>query len=133
MGFIFIIPLGALAAWSIFAVYRWLRNGEFTKKWLRAYVVLILAGLMVGVWFAFFIQYKVGNTHLEGFPIPAGISTREAPDAPWKTAILPASIRIGADVTNLLGGVALSLAPIAVAAFFHENRGKGPFTNPNSP
>ena len=44
---------------------------------------------------------------------------------------MPVSIRIGAMVTNVLCGVALCLAPIAVAAFFKENRGKlDPSANP---
>ncbi|HZV33244.1 MAG TPA: hypothetical protein VFB72_01605, partial [Verrucomicrobiae bacterium] len=85
MGFIVIIPIATLAVWAIFAIARWLRRGDFGPKWWRAFGVLALVGLLVGVWFAFFIQYKVANTHLEGFPIPVAIATREKPDAPWKT------------------------------------------------
>jgi hypothetical protein len=133
MGFIIIIPLAALAAWSIFAITRWLRRGDFGQKWWRAFALLAVAGLALGAWFAFAFQYKVANVHLEGFPIPIKISSREKPDAPWVTSHMPISILVGGRVTDLLSGVALCLAPIAVAAFFKENRGKGPFANPNSP
>ncbi|HWF18104.1 MAG TPA: hypothetical protein VG754_02510, partial [Verrucomicrobiae bacterium] len=122
----------ALAAWSIFAIFGWLRRGGFGQKWWRAYVILGLIGLALGIWFAFFLDYKVSNNHLEGFPIPVGISTREKPDAPWKKSDMPVAIRLGGTVTDLLSGIALCLAPIAVAAFFHENRGKGPFASPTA-
>src|SRR5579884_3547538 len=54
MGFIVIIPIAALAAWSIFAIFRWLRRGDFGAKWLRTYAMLATAGLALGIWFAFF-------------------------------------------------------------------------------
>jgi uncharacterized membrane protein YfcA len=126
MGLIVILPIAALSGWSIFAIFRWLRRGDFNSKWWRAFALLASAGLAVGIWFAFFIQYKVANTHLAGFPIPVAIANREKPDAPWVDATMPASIRFGGTVTNLLSGVALCLAPIAVAAFFKENRGQDP-------
>ncbi|MDB6019919.1 MAG: hypothetical protein JWR19_4408 [Pedosphaera sp.] len=121
MGFIIIIPFAALAGWSIFALFRWLRRGHYPPKWWRAFTLLAGSGLALGVWFAFFLEYKVGNIHIEGFPIPAGISQREKPTEPWVKSPLPAAIRYGAMITDLLSGVALCLAPIAVAAFFKEN------------
>ena len=133
MGFIVIIPLATLAGWSIFAIFRWLRRGQFGQKWWRAFGMLGSAGLALGVWFAFFSHYKVSNASLEGFPIPVGISTREKPDAPWITSDMPVAIRLGGMLTDLLSGVALCLVPIAVAAFFKENRGKGPFAPPRAP
>jgi hypothetical protein len=124
MGFIIIIPFAALAGWSIFATVRWLRRGKFGWKWWRAFGLLACAGLAVGIWFAFFVQYKVSNTRLEGFPIPVRISNRTQPADPWVSSALPPAIRVGGTLTNLLAGVALCLAPIAVAAFFKENRGQ---------
>lgn len=131
MGFIIIIPFGALAAWAIFAIFQWLRRGRFGRQWWKAYALLACAGLALGIWFAFFMHYKMANTHLEGFPIPVGIANREKPDGPWVQSAMPRPIRIGGIITNLLSGVALCLAPLAVAAFFKENRGQlGP---PGSP
>ncbi len=128
MGFIIIIPFAALAGWAIFAIFRWLRRGGFDQKWWKAFSILACVGLALGIWFAFFIQYKVANTHLEGFPIPVEISTREKPDQPWVKSSMPEPIRIGGVIADFLSGVALCLAPIAVAAFFKEHRGQsGPF------
>ncbi len=44
---------------------------------------------------------------------------------PWvHSTTMPLPIRIGGLITDVLSGVALCLAPIAVAAFFKENRAK---------
>ncbi len=122
MGFIIIIPFAVLAGWSIFAIFRWLRRGKYGRQWWKAFALLSCVGYVLGIWFAFFIQYKVANTHLEGFPIPVGISNREKPGEPWVKSNMPASIRIGGMVTDVLAGIAICLAPLAVAAFFKEYR-----------
>ena len=132
MGFIFILPVAALAGWCIFAIFRWLRRANFGPKWWRAYGTLSSAGLVLGIWFAFFFQYKVSNAKLDGFPIPVGIAMHEKPDAPYKTGDMPVPIRIGATITDILSGIAFCLVPIAIAAFFKENRGKGDFAGPKS-
>jgi len=130
MGFLIILPFTALAGWSIFSIFRWLRRGVFDAKWWRAFTFLGLAGFALGIWATFFLEYKVANAHLEGFPIPIGIANREKPGEPWIKSAMPVSIRFGGAATDLLSGVALCLAPIAVAAFFKEHRGKDPQLNP---
>jgi hypothetical protein len=122
MGFIVILPLGGLAAWSIFAIARWLRRGGYGVKWWRAFGLMAVAGLGLGVWFAFFLRYHVANVRLEGFPIPVQISSREGETSPWVRSDLPLAVRLGGTVANLLAGIAICLVPIAVAAFFNENR-----------
>jgi hypothetical protein len=126
MGFIVIIPIAALAVWAIFAIARSLRRGGYDRKWWKAFALLACAGLGLGVWFAFFLQYKVANKRLEGFPVPVQIANREKPSDPWVESTLPTSIRYGGIATNLLFGIALCLVPIAVAAFFKENRTQHP-------
>jgi hypothetical protein len=133
MGFIIIIPFTALAGWSILAMFRWLRGGNFGRKWWNAFTLLVCLGLGLGVWFAFFLQYTVANTHLEGFPIPVQISNREKPTDPWVKAPLPGPVHYAGMFTNLLSGVALCLIPIAIAAFFKENRAQhDPHGNPRT-
>jgi hypothetical protein len=122
MGLIVILPLTLLAAWSIYAIFRWLRRGKFGGDWWRAFALLGCGGLALGVWFAFFSEYTVANKRLDGFPIPVEIANREKPADPWVKAAMPESIRLGGMVTNVLCGLALGLVPIAVAAFFKENR-----------
>jgi len=133
IGFIIILPFTALAGWSIIAIFRWLRRGAYERKWWRAFAILASVGLVLGILFTFFVQYKVANVHIEGFPIPIGIANRQKPDEPWVKSDIPISIRIGGMVTDLLSGVALCLAPIAVAAFFRENRAKNPQFLPRTP
>ncbi len=126
MGFIVIIPFATLAGWSVFRIFRWLRRGDFGREWWRAFAILACAGVVLGVWLAFFLNYQVANMRLGGFPIPVRIASRVKPEDPWVTAAMPIAIRCGAVITNLLSGVAFSLAPIAVAAFFRENRTQHP-------
>jgi uncharacterized membrane protein YfcA len=71
MGFVIIIPFAALAGWSIFAITRWLRRGGYDRQWWKAFAMLAAAGVALGIWFTFFLEYSVANAHLHGFPIPA--------------------------------------------------------------
>ena len=123
MGFLVVIPFGALAAWVIFRIFGWLHRGDFGMEWWKAFKLHVLAGLMLGLWFVLFARYNVANTHLEGFPIPLTIATREKPDGPWMSTKLPALLHAGAAVTDLLYGVVICLVPIALAAFIKENKG----------
>ncbi len=129
MGFLVIIPFAALFGWSIFAIFRWLRRGRYPRKWWRAFAILASVGLALGIFLAFFLQYTVAKIHLQGFPIPVVITSRE-PDGPWVQSSMPLPVRLGGIVTDLLSGIALCVAPIAAAAFLKEHREKNPPGNP---
>jgi hypothetical protein len=122
MGFLVIIPFAALACFGIIGIFRWLRRGNYGREWWRAYTILALVGLGLGIFFGFFLEYKVANKRIAGFPIPLAISTHE--NDSWTKQNLPPSVRYPGLITDLLSGVALCLAPIAIAAFFKENRGQ---------
>jgi hypothetical protein len=124
MGFLVILPLAAVSGWSVFAIHRWLRSGGYGAQWWKAFKILASIGVCVGVVFAFFLHYQLANARMDGFPIPVKFSNREKPGADWVDANLPRSVSVGATITDLMFGVALCLAPIAIAAFFKENRGK---------
>jgi hypothetical protein len=128
MGFLVIIPFGGLAAWVIFRIFRWLRRGNFGVEWWKAFNMLTLAGLVLGLWFVAFAQYNVANMHLEGFPIPVKIASREKPGDPWLNSTMPALIRAGAAITDVLYGVVICLVPIALAAFIRDNKGSKDFS-----
>jgi hypothetical protein len=128
MGFLVVIPFGALAAWIIFRIFGRLYRGDFGMEWWKAFKLLALAGITLGVWFILFARYNVANTHLEGFPIPLAIATREKPDGPWINSNLPALLRAGAAITDLLYGMVICLVPIALAAFIKENKGTKEFS-----
>ena len=134
-GFVIIVPFGALAGWSIYAIFRWLRRGDFERKWWKAFTIHCCVGLALGIFFAFFMKYRVANAKLEGFPIPVAIANREKPGAEYQSREMPMTVQIGGLLTDLLSGVALCLAPIAMAAFVKENQGKlgGSETPPAQP
>jgi amino acid transporter len=133
MGFLVVIPFGALAAFVIFRIHRWLRRGEFGPEWWKAFRLLASAGLALGLWFALFTRYNVGNVHLEGFPIPLKIASRDTSSGPWVYAAIPELVRAGAAVTDLLYGGVVCLAPLSLAAFIKENRGTKDFSGAPRP
>jgi hypothetical protein len=128
MGFLVVIPFGALAAFVIFRIHRWLRRGKFGPEWWRAFRLLASAGVGLGLLFALFTRYNVGNVHLEGFPIPLKIASRDTPNGPWVYAAIPALVRAGAAITDLLYGGVICLAPLSLAAFIKENKGAKDFS-----
>jgi hypothetical protein len=128
MGLLVIIPFGALAAVVICRIFNWLRRDDFGPEWWRVFKILALAGVLLGVWFTWFASYNVASVHLEGFPIPIRIASREKPGAPWIDSNLPLLVRAGAAITDLLYGVVICLVPIAVAAFIRENKGAKDFS-----
>lgn len=128
MGFLVVIPFGGLAAVVIFRIFGWLRRGNFGTEWWRAFKLLTLAGIMLGLWFVLFARYNVANTHLEGFPIPLSIASREKPDGPWIYSSMPVLLRAGAAITDLLYGVVICLVPISLAAFIKDNKGAKDFS-----
>jgi hypothetical protein len=129
-GFIVILPLAVLSVWSIYAIRRWVWREKFGPKWRRNYFILAALGLALGVKFTFFSHYQMANARLDGFPIPTGIATRQKPEDAWEVSNMPSAVRLGGQLTDLLSGIALCLAPVAVAAFFKENRSQGPVPNP---
>jgi hypothetical protein len=128
MGFLVVIPFGALAALVIFRIFGWLYRGDFGMEWWKAFKLLALAGVMLGLWFVLFARYNVANTHLEGFPIPLTIASREKPDGPWINSSMPVLLRAGAAITDLLYGVVICLVPISLAAFIKDNKGLKDFS-----
>lgn len=128
MGYLVVIPFGALAAYIIFQIFGWLHRGDFGMEWWKAFKRLALAGVVLGLWFMLFAHYNVGNNHLDGFPIPLKIATRENPAGPWVNSDLPMLVSIGAAITDLMYGLVICLAPIALAAFIKENKGTKDFS-----
>lgn len=134
-GFIIIVPIAALAGWSIFALRRWLWRGDFEPRWRRRFAIHCCVGIALGIFFAGFMKYHVANARMEGFPIPVVFATREKPEAEFQSARMPMTVRFGGMATNFLSGIALCLLPLAIAAFLKENKGKlvGPQPPPERP
>jgi len=130
MGFIVILPFAALAGWCIYRIYRWLFGPAFGAEWRRRFVVLGSVGLVVGFWCVGFCKYNVAKMRIESFPIPTAIWSREHEDKlaePLVRHVLPPVIRGPAAVTDVLCAMLICLAPLALAAFVTENKGKNYF------
>jgi len=124
IGLIVILPIAGLALWANLAIYEWLQRSEFKQTWRNRYRGHVIAGLILGIGLTFFVHYRVNKKiGVDGFPIPIKLTDVQA-NGEWKDAEMPAPIRYGAIITDMLVGVALSGLPIAIALFFKENAGK---------
>ncbi len=77
MGFIIIIPFAALALYGIVGFFVGCNGEILAGEWWKAFKILALAGLGLGVWFAFVLEYKIANKRIAGFPIPVAIADRD--------------------------------------------------------
>ena len=130
MGFIVILPIAALAGWSIWRIYRWVHGADFGPEWHRRFLLFALVGIALGAWFMFVCAYNVAGMRVESFPIPTAIWNRDKPDDLLVRHVLPPAIRVPAAVTDLLFGTALCLAPLAFSAFIKDNKGQKDFAGP---
>jgi len=130
MGLLVILPFAALAGWLIFQIHHWLFHGEFGPEWRRRFVMLAIVGIVLGAWLVFFCGYNVARMHMESFPIPTAIWSREHADKleePLVRHVLPPVIRGAAVITDFLCATVACLAPLALVAFITENRGQKDF------
>jgi len=123
MGLLFILPLTALSIYSIVAINRWLRRGNYDASWFRKFRISACIGLVLGFYCSLFLQYNVANKRIAGFPIPVKFYEKQE-DGSWKPSAFPAPIHYAALVTNILCGVAVALVPMRIAGFLKENRPK---------
>ena len=133
MGLLVILPFAGLFGWCIWRIHRWLFYGDFGPDWRRRFAIHVVVGAALGAWFILFCAYNVAGMRIESFPIPTAIWSHEKPDdlaGPKVRHVLPTVIRIPAAITNLLCGMALCLAPLALAAFIKENKGQKDFAGP---
>jgi|SRR5579863_37827 len=127
MGFIVILPFAVLAGWGIFRIYRWLSGAGFGAEWRRRFVIHAVVGLVAGVWCVAFCRYNVARMRIESFPIPTAIWSSEdenKPEEPLVRHVLPFTVRGAAAVTDVLCATLICLAPLGLAAFLKENKGK---------
>ena len=124
MGFLAVLPFAVLAGFVIGRVAMWLRRPVFGGEWRRAYWLIVAGGGALGIWCAWLSQYDIAGKHLEGFPIPFEVLTRENPSSPWVKSDMPPYVRAGVKATDVLCMVAVCLLPLAIAAFVKENKGQ---------
>jgi len=124
MGFLIVLPFTCLAGYTILSIRRWLVSIPDAGRWMKSFRIVTMIGALLGMIFALVVHYSVANARIEGFPIPVSMSNRATPDDPWLTSTIPASLKITAQVTDVLYGVLVCLGPLAGFAFLQQHRSK---------
>lgn len=124
MGLIVILPIAALVIWTVASTYQRVFLQNAPSPWPILFVVLTLAGTALGIWFAFYLEYQpTTDLRIAGFPIP--IDLQREINGDWHQIHLPPLIRFLGRLTNLVGGIAIALAPIRLILFVQDfRRGK---------
>jgi len=107
-GLILIVPVLALDVWlGCTTGKRRLSLWRARKEWRRIAGVAA-AGLLLGVWLAFLLQYHADSQLLKGFPIP------------WAGTTLPGFVACLGAAADFLTGLAAPLIPFKIAEFLSE-------------
>jgi len=115
-GLIFILPVVAFDLWLCATTGR-RQLGVWTgqKNW-RALALAAAAGLLLAVWFAFFVKYSNGpKLRVEGFPIPVVFFHLDGET--WTRTTLAAPLRVTVVAANCLTGLAAPFLPFKIAEF----------------
>jgi hypothetical protein len=111
MAIIIAIALLAGGVWQTYATFRRLRRSHATVSWWLAFGALIITGIALGVWFAFFFEYQPTATlRVLGFPLPLVIFAWE--EDHW-TDFVPRSeiMTYSVCAANVLATIAMVLLP----------------------
>jgi hypothetical protein len=115
-GLFLIVPVVAFDVWLAGTtgrrqVARWLAQ----KNW-RHLAAASAAGLLLAVWFAFFIKYNMGVAfRLRGFPIPVAFFHLD--DKTWTYTTPPSPLPFLGAAANFLTGLAAPFIPFKIAEF----------------
>jgi hypothetical protein len=113
MGFIIVVALLALSAWSLMVTVRRLRQTKAGRAWWIAFGLLLALGVGVGTWFAFSFEYQVSpGMRYASFPVPLAFFHLE--DGHWVDFITPPYIMYPGLVANIAAFTALALLPLLI-------------------
>ncbi|MBA4148506.1 MAG: hypothetical protein H0X66_10370 [Verrucomicrobia bacterium] len=123
MGLLFIIPVLAISIWIIYSSYRALRRGEVSPVWRKRFKVMLVIGVVLGIYCAFLVEYQPNPVvGIKGFPVPTSIHRFE--NEVWKTNPFPLPIFVMAKLTNFLFGIAVALLPLKFAGMLNQVKPK---------
>lgn len=118
---IFIFPVTAVSAWVIYSSLRHLRRGEVAAVWRSRVVVLLVIGLLLGLFFAFIkTSQPTAQFALKGFPVPTTIHRLE--NDIWVQNELPFLLKIAGHISNIAFGIALALLPLKIVGLINQAR-----------
>jgi hypothetical protein len=123
MGFLIVMTLLALSCWLIYATFRRLRRRCAGRSWWIASVSLLLAGLALGIWFAFFFEYQPsGRIKFASFPMPLVFFVWE--EDRWTDFVTPPMVMYPGLVANVASTVALVLLPVFLTSLLAHREGR---------
>src|SRR5688500_8975288 len=101
LGLLFIIPVAAISVWIIYSSFRTLRRGEVAPVWRNRLIVLLVIGVVLGIYCAFIRNSQpTAAFGVEGFPIPTTIHKLE--NELWVANKPPMLVFILGKMTNFL-------------------------------
>jgi len=123
MGLFVIIPVAGISGWIIYSSLRALRRGEVAPAWRNRLTVLLVIGVILGIYFAFLRSSQpTANFGVEGFPVPTTIHRLE--NEVWKANRPPLPIYLLGKLCNFVFGIAIALLPMKFAAMLNQARDK---------
>src|SRR6266436_9572339 len=111
IGMLFVLAFLAGSSWALVSLVRLLRREHAgTRRWI-AFVILLVVGISVGVWCAFYCEYSVGGRYRIGsFPLPIVFFHLE--DGQWIDFPVPELQAWSAAFTNIVTITALATVPL---------------------
>jgi len=116
-----IVFLG-LSAWALLGLFLRLRRRRVGTTWWAALGFLIVCGIALGVWCAFYCEYPVGARYRFGsFPIPIVVFHLE--EGSWVDFPLEQFVMWPIALTNIISVTALATLPLWLVSrkAKHEN------------
>jgi hypothetical protein len=116
-----VIFLG-LSGWMLLGLFLHLRRKHVGAKWWAALACLIICGIALGVWCAFYCEYPVGARYrFASFPIPIVMFHLE--EGNWVDFPLEKFVMWPVAFTNIISVTALATLPLWMVSrkAKHEN------------
>jgi len=124
MGFAIIIAVLVLSCWLLVATFRRLRRRHAGRSWWFAFGGLVITGVALGYWLAFYAEYQVSPTfRFFSFPIPLCFFHLE--NGQWVDFPTPEFVRYPGIATNIVAVTALVVLPVLVASLFRHRGRQG--------
>jgi len=122
-GLILILPVAVFDVWILRSTAKeTFQNCVAKKDWLRL-ALFLAAGIGLGIWFTFFVEYKLSAVmRLAGFPIPVTIINLQ--ENHWVHAATPLPLRILGGATDFVTGIAVAFLPSKISELFAKLRGE---------
>jgi hypothetical protein len=120
MGFLANIVFCSASSWIVVSLFRRLRRQHAAAGSWLAFALLIVCGLAIGFWCAFYAEYHLGTRFRIGsFPLPAVIFHLE--DGQWVDFPVPALQGWLTMITNVFIITALTALPLRLVSGHQQN------------